>query len=320
MTNTGNKKQGNTLEVNQEDYLRGSPLRSSLKKSGSSNRLERNRSPAPMREIPGVIVPDTFNNNLLSAQPFPIYNNIQDIMGDESPRNPNSNNRNRFIKKKMTNRSKSVETPAYNPDDTNFMEFDAHQNNRKTSVPAKPLQYNENIGIGKMLSRNPFIVNNNKMEIPTIIISNDRVNANRPTLARQNAVNKSFTKSLGDNLNRLQDVYRSPPKILPNDRYARHSHNYQDTDRSQNSKRNRKYRRPRRKNYASSSLTSSLSTESEDSMSYSTTESSLTSSSEFSPRENTLSLQRFNKSRNQTGYDNYSMNRARNGWYLVDLI
>lgn len=314
MTNT--VKQGNTLEVNQEDYLRGSPLRSSLKKSGSSNRLERNRSPAPMREIPCVIVPETFNNNSLSAQPFPVYNNSQDIMGDESPRNPNSNNRNRFIKKKMTNRSKSVETPVYNPDDTNFMEFDAHQNSRKTSVPAKPLQYNENIGIGKMLSRNPFIVNNNKMEIPTIIISNDRVNANRPTLARQNAVNKSFTKSLGDNLNRLQDINRSPPKILPNDRYARPSHNYQNTDRSQNSKRNRKYRRPRRKNYASSSLTSSLSTESENSMSYSTTESSLTSSSEFSPRENTLSLQRFNKSRNQAGYDNYSMNRARNGWYF----
>ena len=302
----------NNLEVNQDDFLRGSPLRSSLKKSGSSNRLERNRSPAPIREIPGVAVPQANDNNLAQSL-LPAYNNNPDNMGDDSPRNNSNNNRNRFTKKKMTNRSKSVETPQYIPADNNFMEFD--NQNRKSSVPAKSMQYGEGSSIGSMLSRNPFIINNSKVEIPTIVISNDRINSDRPTLARQNAVSKAFAKSLGDNLNRLHedDIKRISP-VLPNDRNTRNTHHYPETNRRL--QRNRKYRRHRRNNYASSSLTS---TESEDSISYSTTESSLTSSSGFSPREATLNLQRLNKSRNQTGYENMSM-RARNGRLYFEFI
>lgn len=108
---------------------------------------------------------------------------------DDSPKN--SNNRNRFIKKKLVNRSKSVEVPSV---ESQVLPKSIEEPlNNDPSYERQALMK----GYG-MISKNPFMIKNNKIDVPTIVISNDHgqnFGTSRPGLIRQNAL----TKSLGKN-------------------------------------------------------------------------------------------------------------------------
>lgn len=168
---------------------RESPVANSHNRPGPSNRFERNRSPAPMREL---VPSQEFNESVdhRAVSNFPADNFNQDI-GEEASKN--NNNRNRF-KKKLTNRSKSVEAPV-GPEE--FVTF-----NRTIDEPLREKSYptgNHKQNIGGIIGKIPFIENNAKVQVPSIIVTNETPKLNRPFLQRQNALNsqKAFTKSLG---------------------------------------------------------------------------------------------------------------------------
>ena len=277
-------------QIQEAQNFRDSPLRSSLKKSGSANRAERSfvKSPTPIREIPNMQVEDE------ELDPISPTNILDKELEDDRSAN-GKNSRNRF-KKKMPIRSKSVESSVL-------------ADNPLIKTVEEPT-LNKNVKIG-MISKNPFIINNNnnnnnnnKGDIPTITLNDNSVFANksnRPNLIRQNALTNSFSKSLGANLDRIHD---SPTRSYLGGRHqARHQHHHKSTKR---------YGRGTRKSrYASSSLTSSMSSESDRPHTYSAT----SSSSEFSPRASTVNLQRLVRSRNQLAcQDSNSQNkRIRNG-------
>jgi len=265
--------------------VRDSPLRVSPKKSlgGSHSRsFERNRSPAPMREIiipqEHTIKPEYYHHEIPDKNHPATFPFIQNQDEDST-----KNNRNRF-KKKLVNRSKSAETP---------MPFDDLQafNNRF----AETEKYFHN-------------------DIPSIIVTNETPRSNRPFLQRQNALNsnKYITKSLGDNLNRAHErTVNNNLTQTSKDSKHRHRHHHHHNHHRNSSRKNH-----RRSKYASSSLTSSeVSSETE--YSHSLTNTSRSSSSDFSPRQSTLNLHRMIKSKHQVGYDEYgykpyNINRTRN--------
>ncbi len=261
--------------------LRDSPLRVSPKKSLSSsyNRsFERNRSPAPMREI---IIPQVqtkkpeYHEMDVNTHPanFPLIHNHDE---DSS-----KNNRNRF-KKKIINRSKSVETP---------------------------LPYENQQGFDNQIDQTDKYFYKN---IPSIVITNETPKLNRPFLQRQDAmnVNKSVTKSLGDNLNRVHEVKPSNNKSTKTSRNRHHRHHH-----NRNTSRKNHHRRSK---YASTSLSSSeISSETENSQFFTNSETSRSSSSDFSPRQSTLNLHSMMKLKNRVGHEEdgyrpFNINRARN--------